>query len=96
MAKKKPIEPTPKNFKKRASKKTRDTIAYFEGRKPIGDIFEKEDGRKKLKLSPAAGKPTRDPILKPFWKWIEGKGSWIVLVILTAAVSGAIYWMMMQ
>lgn len=92
---KKPKQET-KISTKKPSKKTRDSIAFFKGKKSAIDLLEHEDGRKKLKLSPAAGKPQRNPLLEPLWQWMEGKGHWIVLGILTAAVSAAIYWMMMQ
>lgn len=92
---KKPKNETPVKVPN-ASKKTKDAIAFFNDKKPATDLFETPDGRKKLKLSPAAGKPPRKPLFEGAFKWMEGKGQFVTLGITTAVICAVIYWMMVQ
>lgn len=79
-----------------ASKKTRDAIAMFKGKKSAVDLLEDEPKGKKLHLSPSAGKPPRKPLFEGAFKWIEGTGHYFVLAAATAVICGIIYWMMVQ
>lgn len=90
---KKPSEPTPVIPK--ASKKTKDAIAFFEGKKSGVDLLEKEDGRKTRKFKPSNHVKTAN---EKFWDFIEDRkvGSILVLALTTAAVSYAVYWVMHQ
>lgn len=88
---KKPSEPTPVIPK--ASKKTKDAIAFFNGKKPATALLEQEDGRKTRKFQhPGYAKTANDK----FWEFVEDRkvGSIIVLGITTAIVSFAVYWVM--
>lgn len=88
---KKPSNQTP--IRKRPTKKTADAIAFFKDKKSAVDLLESGDGRRKLKISPTAGKET---LSDRFFNAIEGKGKYIALAITVAAASYAIYWMMNQ
>jgi len=78
--KKTPIKP--------ASKQTKDHIAYFEGKKPIGEVLNMDNGRKKLKLSPAAGKAEKKLIN------FTVKYEYIVLGLAVAVISALAIWLM--
>lgn len=88
---KKPSNQTP--IRKRPTKKTADAIAFFKGKKSAVELLEAGDGRKKLKVSPTAGRETWND---KFFNAIEGKGKYVALGITTAIVSLAVYWMMVQ
>lgn len=88
---KKPSEPTPVIPK--ASKKTKDAIAFFNGKKPATALLEQEDGRKTRKFQHSGYAKTAND---KFWEFVEDRkvGSIIVLGITTAIVSFAVYWVM--
>ena len=88
---KKPSQPTPVIPK--ASKQTKDAIAFFNGKKSAVDLLEKEDGRKTRKFKHSGYTATLND---KFFNAIEGKGKYVALAITTAIVSYAIYWMMNQ
>lgn len=88
---KQPLNQAP--IRKRPTKKTADAIAFFKGNKSAVDLLESGDGRKKLKVSPTAGKVTWND---KFFNAIEGKGKYVALAITTAIVSYVLYWMMNQ
>ena len=76
-----------------ASKRTRDTIAFFNGKKSAVDLLEQEDGRKTRKFKPSQYTETLND---KFFNAIEGKGKYVALAITTAIVSYVVYWMMNQ
>lgn len=88
---KKPSQPTPVIPK--ASKKTKDAIAFFNGKKTAVDLLEQEDGRKTRKFKPSV---YRETLNDKFFNAIEGKGKYVALAITTAIVSYVVYWMMNQ
>lgn len=74
--------------KTRASKKTKDAIAFYNGKKSAVDLFETDKRRKFVH----SGYIAKDRI-NIDW---QGVGKWAALAAVTAFVAAAAYWGMMQ
>ena len=77
------------------SKKTRDAIAFFNGKKPATALIQQEDGRKTRKLQYSNHVKTAN---EKFFDFIEDRkfGSYLALGVTAAVVIAAVYWMMHQ
>lgn len=94
---KKPIQKKAKSTPKKktlpkASKKTKEAINIFDDNLPLDDMYEEVP----FKISPAAGKQPMPSIREVFFKWVEGKGSFIILALTTAGAIAVVHWMMVQ
>lgn len=76
--------PAPIEFKKRPSKKTKDTLDFFNGKKTAVDLLE-TDGRKKFQHS---GHVTKERIEINY----AAVGKWIGLAVATAFMVAVLYW----
>lgn len=86
MSTKKPVQkPVP-----RASKKTQNAIDFFNDKKPASALFEEPDGRKKLKISPAAGKVEKKLIN------FSVNHEVIVLAVMVILISALAVWFIKQ
>lgn len=79
-----------KTVMKPASKKTKEAIQFFKGNRSAVDLLEADNGRKKLKISPAAGKAEKKLIN------FTVKHEYIVLGLAVAAISLIALWFIKQ
>lgn len=75
-----------KSIPNTASKKTHESIQFFKGNRKAVDLLEDDNGRKKLKISNAAGR-TQKKIID-----FSISHEYIVLALLVVAVSALALW----
>lgn len=79
-----------KTVLKPASKKTKEAVQFFKGNRSAVDLLEADNGRKKLKLSPAAGRVEKKLINFTI------RYEFIVLTLAVAAISVIAIWLIKQ